>query len=118
MTETINYINKETGEEKIVTCFLSRQGKRSFCTVGRGDELKTFKTLEDAEGYLNKRGFVQKGFYDSEGVLRHSLSRLDLAFIQRAVDRLLANCTREESDLLKDSFVGIKVLIHKQMQEK
>lgn len=118
MTETINYINKATGEEKIVTRFLSSQGMRSFCTVGRGDELKTFKTLEDAEGYLNKRGFVQKGFYDSEGVLRHSLSRVDLAIIQTAVDKLLANCTREESDLLKDSFVGIKVLIHKQMQER
>lgn len=33
MTETINYINKETGEEKIVTRFSSRQGQRSFCTV-------------------------------------------------------------------------------------
>lgn len=118
MTETINYINKETGEEKIVTCFLSRQGKRSFCTVGRGDELKTFKTLEDAEEYLNKRGFVQKGFYDSEGVLRHSLSRLDLAFIQKAVDKLLANCTRGESERNRDSFIAIKSLIHKQMQER
>lgn len=117
MTETINYINKVTGEEKIVTRFLSSQGKRSFCTVGRGDELKTFKTIEDAEGYLKKRGFVQKGFYDSEGVLRHSLSRTDLVFTQKAVDRLLANLTIDEFESCKGAFLRIKGLIDKLKKE-
>lgn len=68
MTETINYINKETGEEKIVTrfSFSSKQGQRSFCTVrtgGKGD-LKTFGTLEEVEEVLTKNGFVRKGFRD------------------------------------------------------
>lgn len=115
MTETISYINKETGEEKIVTRFSSKQGQRSFCTVRTGGEgdLKTFGTLEEAEEVLTKNGFVRKGFRDRSGFIRHSLSRGDLVMINRGLDRLILDITTEEFETCKGAFLQIKGLIDK-----
>lgn len=120
MTETISYINKETGEEKIVTRFSSRQGQRSFCTVmtaGKGD-LRTLKTLEEAEEFLTKNGFVRKGFRDKSGLIRHSLSRGDLVMINRGLDKLITDITTEEFESCKGNFLQIKMLIDKLMKER
>ena len=119
MTETINYINKETGEEKIVTCFSSKQGQRSFCTVrtgGMGD-LKTFRTLEEAEEVLTKNGFIRKGIRDKRGFIRHSLSRGDLMMIDRGLDKLITDITTEEFESCKGAFLLIKGLIDKLKKE-
>jgi len=119
MTETINYINKETGEEKIVTRFSSKQAERSFCTVrtsGKGD-LRTFKTLEETEDFLTKNGCVRKGFRDKSGIIRHSLSRGDLVMIDRGLDKLITDITTEEFESCKGAFLLIKGLIDKLKKE-
>lgn len=119
MTETINYINMRTGEEKIVTRFSSKQAERSFCTVRTGGEgdLKTFGTLEEAEEVLTKNGFVRKGFRDKRGIIRHSLSRGDLEIINRGLDKLIADITTEEFESYKGAILIIKGLIDKLKKE-
>ena len=101
----------QNGKETIVTEF------HNFLTVGRGQQMKCVKTLDEADQMMANAGYTRKGLVDEQGATRHAMSRVEIETLYKKLDDFISDCTVQECERYKDSLIGVKTLLHQRMQE-
>ena len=85
--------------------------------IGRGQQSKRVKTLDEADQMMANAGYTRKGFVDEHGATRHAMSRVEIETLYKKLDNFISDCTVQECERYKDALIGVKTLLHQRMQE-